>query len=417
MITDIHILKIFCTRKLYLEYTNQIQTKLLDYHMKVILQDFGSYYEIFDNDITDFNQFYTWFTTVKHPDLPEATQIIYKSIIEALSTTDTGITQEIIKEYQKRHLIADLEEHFTTGFNLEHVQSTLDEYKKTVSALSKEDDEDLVTYELSDLLAGVDKSTGLKWRLDGLNTSIGSIKRGYLIIVGAFVDVGKTSFAVSEATYMAQQLTEGCVLWLNNEEEDYRVLRKIWKSTLNCKDSDLLARPDAATKAFTERMHGDRNRIKLINIRKKTMKGISALFEKYNPSLVVIDQADKIPNPGFKAFTDHGQLKNIYGELRTLANTFCPVIAISQADATAMYKPRDSDEYKYTLYPHHRQLDGSKVGKPGEADAIIMIGRRAENNTTRGIHVSKNKFGDANFKQEVLYNGETCRYKNPESIT
>lgn len=413
MLNELTLLKIFCEKEVYNQYADFIDHKNLDYHMKILLQDFKAYFEQYGKDITDFSEFYVWFSQIQHPTLPEATYIIYKQMIDKLAETQCGITSEILLEFQKRQTIVELENHFRTGFNIEFVQEALDSYKKAVAHVSQDnDDEDLVKYELNDLLKGVDKTTGLRWRLNVLNNSIGAIKRGYLIIVGAFVDVGKTSFAVSEATYMAQQLEEGCVLWLNNEEEDYRVLRKIWKSTLGCTDNDLMSNPEKAEEFFKRKMHGDMNRIKLINIRKKTVKGIRKLFEKYNPSLVVIDQADKILNPTYKAFTDHGQLKNIYGELRSLANAFCPVIAISQADATAMYKSRDSEEYTYSLYPHHRQLDGSKVGKPGEADAIIMIGRRAESNTTRGIHVSKNKFGEANYREEVNFDGGKCRYTN-----
>jgi hypothetical protein len=414
MINELTLLKIFCKQKIYREYNSYVQNKLLEYHIKVILQDFEEYFNIFNKDIEDFSEFYTWFSQTRHPNIPEATSIIYKEIINKLSIIEVGIGPEIIKEFQKRHLITTLEAHFKIGFNIDFVQESLDSYKKDVASLSQVDeDADVIEYCLNDLLNNINKNEGLRWRLNMLNDGIGAIKKGYLIIVGAFVDVGKTSFAVSEATYMAQQLTEGCVLWLNNEEEDYRVLRKIWKSVLNCTDAELLANPDKATEVFNRKMHGDPKRIRLVNIRKKSLKGVSRLFEKYKPALVVIDQADKISNTSFKAFSEPGQLKNIYGELRTLANTYCPVIAISQADATAMYKARDSEEYSYTLYPHHRQLDGSKIGKPGEADAIIMIGRRAENNTTRGVHISKNKFGDSNYKQEVIYNGEKCRYSNP----
>lgn len=414
MLNELTLLKVFCSKDTYKQYADFIEQKNMEYHIKVLLQDFKVYFEQYGKDITDFSEFYLWFSQIQHPNLPEATYIIYKQMIDKLAETECGITSEILLEFQKRQIIGELEDHFKTGFNLEFVQETIDNYKKSISQVATDtDDEDLVQYTLDDLLKGVDKTTGLKWRLNVLNDSIGAIKRGYLIIVGAFVDVGKTSFAISETTYMAQQLEEGCILWLNNEEEDYRVLRKIWKSTLGCTDSDLIRFPEKAEEHFKRKMHGDINRIKLINVRKKTIKGIAKLFEKYNPKLVVIDQADKIMNPSFKAFTDHGQLKNIYGELRTLANTFCPVIAISQADSSAMYKSRESEEYTYTLYPHHRQLDGSKVGKPGEADAIIMIGRRAESNTTRGIHVSKNKFGDANYRAEVNYDGSKCRYTNP----
>ena len=120
---------------------------------------------------------------------------------------------------------------------------------------------------------------------------------------------------------------------------------------------------------------------------------------------------DKIEH-SYKAFSDHDRLKSLYGKVRDLANEYCAVIAVSQADVTTTYRDRDTGDVQYQLYPHHRQLDGSKVGKPGEADAIVMIGRKLEHPGSRGIHVSKNKFGDT-IKQEVIFDGEICRYTNP----
>ena len=162
-------------------------------------------------------------------------------------------------------------------------------------------------------------------------------------------------------------------------------------------------------------MNGDLNRIKLVDIRNKTIHQIKELFKHYKPHLAIIDQIDKISLVNKKSFSDHDRLKSLYGEIRSLANEFCPILGISQADSSSCYIDRESNEMVYKLYLHHRQLDGSKVGKPGEADAIIMIGRRTGLNTTRGIHVSKTKFGEP-IQQEVNFNGDLCRYSNPEGI-
>lgn len=415
MLNELSILKIFCNKELYEKYSSYVHGKILDHHIKVLLNDFADYFSKTNNNLTNFDEFYTWFSQVQHPSIPEATRIIYKEMISRLESLEVGIAEEVIKEYQKRHLVNTLDQHFKVGFNLEFIQESIDNYKKEVSNISQEeDDEDVVKYDINDLFRDLDRSRGLKWRLNFLNEAIGPLQRGHLIIVAAYTGTGKTCFAVSEAVYMAQQVTEGCVLWLNNEEKNETVLRKIWKSTLNCSDQQLQDNPEKATDAYIKRMNGDKDRIKFVDIRKKTLKGIMGLFEKYQPKLVVIDQADKIPSAG-KAFSDHVMLRNTYAEIRTLANTYCPVIAISQADASTVYKSRkdDSEDYIYTLYPHHRQLDGSKVGKPGEADAIIMIGRRSENSNTRGLNVSKNKMNVEGLKQEVLFDGLRCRYNNP----
>lgn len=415
MLNELCLLKVFSKQTIYEKFGEYVQNKLLDYHIKVLLADYEEFFKLFNRDIEDFSEFYVWFSQTRHPNIPEATAIIYKEMLTKLETMEVGIAEEIIKEFQKRHLANELEQHFKIGFNLEFIQEKIDSYRRDIANLSSlDDDEDMVKYELNDLFKGLDRSNGLKWRLDFLSEAIGPLQRGHLIIVAAYTGTGKTAFAVSEATYMAQQLDEGCVLWLNNEEKNETVIRKLYKATLNCTDQDLVDHPEKAEEAYIKRMHGDKYRIKFIDVRKKTLKGIATLFEKYQPRLVIIDQADKIPAGG-KAFSDCVMLRNIYVEIRTLANTYCPILAISQADSSTVYKPKGEDEYVYTLYPHHRQLDGSKVGKPGEADAIIMIGRRSENSNTRGLHVSKNKMNVEGLKQEVLFDGIKCRYNNPET--
>jgi len=54
--------------------------------------------------------------------------------------------------------------------------------------------------------------SGLEWRLEELNLSLGPVNKGDLVLVAARPEVGKTTFLTSEISYMLSQ-TEGDVLW------------------------------------------------------------------------------------------------------------------------------------------------------------------------------------------------------------
>ena len=409
---DLALLKLFMVRENYEKYIDYVRKDLLEFEIRILLDDFGAYYEATTGDSINLDEFPTWFHHYRHPDIAESKHQMFKYIFKSLQNYESEVADVVLERFKEQAALTAIRKSTESKLNLDELKGILTSFEKTALTPLEEEDKNWIKNDLQLLLEQTEPTAGLQWRLNCLNESIGPLNKGKLIIVAAYVDVGKTMFAISEATYMAQQLEKGCVLWLNNEEDDARVYKKIWKSVLGCTESDLYAHKDKAIKEYTKRMHGDIERIKFIDIRSKSLKEISALFEKYKPSLAILDQVDKINNKIYKAFSDYDRLKNLYGEVRTLANKYCPIIAVSQADSSTVRIDQNSGNMSYLLYPHHRQLDGSKVGKPGEADAIIMIGRRNETNNTRGIHVSKNKFGDV-IKKEVIFSGERARYENP----
>lgn len=408
---DIAVLKLLSNRSTYEQYIDFVLPRCFEQEIQLILQGYRKYYKEFNLDKIEIPDYASWFFHVVHPDLPESKREIYTAIFNRINESGDLVANQILIKLQELQTAHKLREIIDEKFDFEKLSRALHEHE-TALQLGFDDDGDLIKADLTKILEETDKTKGLKWRLDCLNAAIGSVSRGMLIIVAAYVDVGKTMFAISESTFMAKQLTEGCILWLNNEEDDYRVLRKIWKSVLSCDDADLLVHRKDAEKEYIKRLNGEIDRIKFINIRSKSLGQIKQLFKKYDARLCIIDQVDKIVQPRVKSFSDHDRLKSLYSEIRDLANKYCPIIAVSQADVTTTWISKDTQELMYQLYPHHRQLDGSKVGKPGEADVIIMIGKRGEYNTTRGIHVSKNKFGDT-IKQEVLFKPELAQYRNP----
>ncbi|MCL5460081.1 hypothetical protein M3M33_15700, partial [Loigolactobacillus coryniformis] len=83
---------------------------------------------------------------------------------------------------------------------------------------------------------------------------------------------------------------------------------------------------------------------------------IEDLCSKYSPSLVVIDQIDKVK--GFTGDREDLKLGAIYQWARELAKTHCPVIGVCQADGTA-------EGVKWLNMGH---VTSAKTTKQAEAD-------------------------------------------------
>jgi hypothetical protein len=122
---------------------------------------------------------------------------------------------------------------------------------------------------------------------------------------------------------------------------------------------------------------------------------VDSLCRQYSPSLVVFDQLDKVSIRG-EYDRDDIRLGALYKRGREMAKQYCPVIAISQVDATGAS----------TEWIESHQLRGSKVDKPAEADAIITIGRSLDptKQYQRYLHYPKNKLlGGPRSKEEFRH--------------
>ena len=122
------------------------------------------------------------------------------------------------------------------------------------------------------------------------------------------------------------------------------------------------------------------------------VRRLSALFDEYNPCLIVFDQLDKVNGFG-KMEREDLRIGKLYEWARELAKKYGPVIAVSQVDGSG------EGQQWITM----AQLRGSKTDKIGEADAIITVGK-GEAEYTRYINVPKNKlYGGERSKEELRH--------------
>ena len=278
--------------------------------------------------------------------------------------------------------------------DLEHVHILATDALKNVERYI-EKDELFVSADLSSIADRI-SSTGYEWRLDVLNRSLGPLRNGNFVIVAARVEVGKTTFLASEVSYIAQQLPKDRpVVWVNNEEESSVVFFRIVQAALGVESKEMIADSKAAMIAYTALMGGDKDKIR---VTKDTnhVRDLETLFREINPGLIIFDQLDKVA--GFKeSEREDITLGKIYKWARELARTYGPVIAASQLSATAV-------DLKDPPFIGMDALRGSKTDKPGEADAVITLGKYKEPKTPeeemiRTINVPKNKLPGGGSKQ------------------
>jgi replicative DNA helicase len=263
-----------------------------------------------------------------------------------------------------------------------------------------------ITDDLEKLYDTQSHTPGLRWRLNFLNRSLGSLRQGDFGFIFARPETGKTTFLASEVTNFAPQ-TERPILWCNNEEGGNKVKLRCYQATLGLTSKDLFKDLKGNKEKYNKIIGG---KIKIYDDAGMTMASIEARCKELNPALIIIDQIDKVK--GYKNERYDLQMKELYQAARELAKKYGPVIAVCQAGGTGEGK-------KYLTM---NDVDSSHTAKQGEADFILGIGASNEVGfgNVRFLNISKNKLlGDDDTETdlrhgnaEVLMEPGIARYKD-----
>jgi replicative DNA helicase len=307
--------------------------------------------------------------------------------------------EEVIKTFVELDYLARIMEECERvkegSSDLEHVHLLATSALRDLERYIEKDD----LFVAADLLSVADRitSTGYEWRLEALNRSLGPLRQGNFVIVAARVEVGKTTFLASEVSYLASQLPpERPVVWVNNEEESSTVFFRIVQAALGKDSKALVDDPDGSMKAYTALMGGNKDKVRVTKDT-NNKRDLEALFVELNPGMIVFDQLDKVLGFHYKEEREDQSLGRAYKWARELARTYGPVLAASQISAGAV-------ELKDPPFIGMESLRGSKTDKPGEADAIITLGKyrepkSIEEEMLRTLNVPKNKLPGGGTKQ------------------
>lgn len=288
----------------------------------------------------------------------------------------------------------------------EHVQKIIDKLHKQETENEKDDTDSFVSDSLDEILTSTYRNPGLRWRLNALNRSLGSLRKGDFGFIFARPETGKTTFLASEVSYMAEH-SERPVLWINNEEVHEKVKSRVYQASLGVTLEQLLSNTQKYNEEYNKRLGGKILMPRNISFSKKEIEKYCARFK---PSLIVIDQIDKIT--GFAADREDLLLGAIYQWARELAKLYGPVIGVCQADGSG------ENQRWLTM----GNVANAKTSKQAEADFILGIGTIHDSGweRVRFLNISKNKLtgdpdGDTKLRHgkiEVLISPEIARYED-----
>ena len=280
---------------------------------------------------------------------------------------------------------------------------------KRLSELDKEQEKteefEFTTQNLDELLGNAVYSKGLSWRLPSLNKYLGPLRKGDFGFIFARPETGKTTFLASEETFFCEQ-ADGYVLHLNNEEQNDKVMLRMYQASTGCTLEQLYSNTKKYQEEFLKNTQGKFLMPKMGS--SIHFKQIEKLCEKYKPSLVVIDQIDKVL--GLDNDREDLRLGAIYQRTRELAKDTCPFIGVCQADGTG-------EGQKWLTMSH---VANAKTSKQAEADWILGIGKLNDPgyDILRFFNISKNKLmgskdTDAtkrHMRWETIIKPEIARY-------
>lgn len=406
----LQLIKLLLDYDIYTKYSSSINTIFKDNKELTILYTYlNKLHDKYKRTLTI--EEYSFF--VLSNCLPKDKNVLTALLTELAGlTVDSDIINDIFKDVQRRQqayqlALASLEvsEGRREFDDLLTLSRSLTDQQSASCAV---DDTIFVTNNLEELFNDSVKTTGLRWRLQTLNRMLGSLRRGDFGFIFARPETGKTTFLASEVSCFAQQLDErvresstsvGPILWFNNEEQGSKVQLRLYQAMLGCNLTELFSDITANQRKFND-LGGQY--IKIFDSASIHRRQINQLCAELKPSLVVLDQIDKIK--GFDADRDDLMLGSIYVWARELAKEYCPVIGVCQAGATGEGK----------RYLTMDDVANAKTAKQAEADWILGIGKvhAPAEEYMRHLHLSKNKLtGDMDTKEDLRHGRETVRIK------
>lgn len=406
MIRDFDILKICANRHNFDLYRNSLNEDSLCSETKLILDDFKVYFQKFPEDDINFDAFSGFFHHVQSHKIKTEDRQKYDSLFQRLKNTQlSGISGELMAKYREQQVADAVKTAIEGHQSIEHWQGLIDTH------LAKEGRQvnnlEFVDMNLKQALTETDPTGGYQWRLSELNRTLGTILPWTFGVVAARPNGGKSSFLVSELTYVAQQLQDDeCILWLNNENKGIRIVPRLYCAMLGATRDEIEKNQIQAITKFNQ-MGG--NRIKILDIQQQNYKAIEHLTKRLKPRMIIIDMLDNVKGfEGKKHETVDAPVERLYQwalELSCVNN--CTVIGTSQMN----FQGEDQ------AYPPMSVLKASTTGKQGAASWILMIGQRIgpEFANVRFLSAPKSKFGDGTYQAEVQFDSQRSLFLSKQT--
>lgn len=411
MTYELNIIKLLINKDLYIKYRSFIDYnyykdnyKELSYILKV-LDDLHAATTA-DFSVDDLE---TYFSSV----YPDASKDIYPDLFKDLRSVQMSeeVGRATLTQIKRRKALLSLSE-AAYGESSGHgkpgmLEKALLEYSDlTAEAPLSNEEDSFVTTDLEEILSNVTDTPGIRWPLDCLNKSLGSLRRGDFGFVFARPETGKTTFMAHVAAAALRQIRED-VLWFNNEEEGEKVVLRVMQAYFGATLDQIKSNRQHYNRVFNAETAGA---FKLIDDASLHKDRVDRILSKTAPGLIIYDQLDKVQ--GFKADRDDLIYGQKYQWARENAKRYAPSIGVCQAGG-------NGEGVKWLTMDH---VVNAKTSKQAEADFIIGLGKTYDEatKTIRYINISKNKLmGDTDTLPDlrhghfdVLIKPEIAQYKD-----
>ena len=421
MSLDLTILRLLRTQDRYDLYIRAVPSDVLEPHTRILLDDYGKWYAETNGAPITAEGFLPWFL-LAHPKLkPEPKAMLTGIIKNSQESVPEGVEQGILARLEDARQAAALTsmlEKYNAGEEVSVMRAVAhlaESVPMDRAALPEAD------FNIDRMLDDEQNDWGFHWPQDAVNASMRSLRPGDFGIIGARVDVGKSSIIAHAVAHWAPQVEqlfpgqERTIIWLNNEGPGNRLNQRLVNATLNMNMQELVDARSSGRDLWDEVLQawGGRRVVTVYDVHDRPMSFLENIVRRTKPAIVVVDMLDNVPFDG--AVGNGGQrtdqiLEAAYQRSRIWAVKYdCAVLATSQLSAEAAGN----------LFPGMHMLSNSKTGKAGAADFIMMVGASDDPllRNSRWLSLPKNKLaragGTKDPRVEVTFDGPRSRFLNP----
>lgn len=252
---------------------------------------------------------------------------------------------------------------------------------------------------IAELIQSEILDTGIPWHLDTLTDIISGVRRKTLGLIYAYVDSGKTSFALASAANFAKHLVESGerIAYAGNEESARRVKLRFIQALLNKTRTEIKENEGECAQ------QAEQLGLSQIDIFDEICTGtqIEYILKEYKPMILYVDQAPNVDIETKRRADGVEYLNRLFQWYRRLANRYdCAIIGVSQGVGEA----------ENTKWLKLSDIYGSRIAIQGALDYGIGIGRIIDDPTQenlRFLHVPKNKLHDGEGGKITCYFNKT----------
>lgn len=215
MNTELLLLKLLLYNNNYSKYNYLIDYNYIkEYNIELyyIYNTLKELYELTNNPtLNDLEvYFFSKYTTNK-----DRYSLLFDSLKEIEVSEE--VIETVLQDLVKKKYALTLSEKalaYTQGrASLEDITANYDALYKDVKPLVEEDE--FISTDIEELANSVVLTNGLRWRLQCLNKSLGSLRKGDFGAIFARPETGKTTFLADQISYMLDQ-TEQPLLWFKS---------------------------------------------------------------------------------------------------------------------------------------------------------------------------------------------------------